>query len=44
LKKIQADLELFALTTQNPDAKKMFGSNAAKLDTLIKDLKPVLQG
>jgi uncharacterized membrane protein YcaP (DUF421 family) len=43
LKKTQADLELFALTTVNPDAKTMFGNNAQKLDDLIKDLKPMLQ-
>jgi uncharacterized membrane protein YcaP (DUF421 family) len=43
LKKTQADLELFALTTVNPDAKTMFGNNAQKLDDLITDLKPMLQ-
>jgi uncharacterized membrane protein YcaP (DUF421 family) len=44
LKKTQADLELFALASHHPDAKKMFGDNALHLDKLIKDLKPVLQG
>jgi uncharacterized membrane protein YcaP (DUF421 family) len=43
LKKTQADLELFALTTVNPDAKTMFGDSAEKLDHLIKGLKPMLQ-
>ncbi|TJY39639.1 DUF421 domain-containing protein [Cohnella pontilimi] len=44
LKKTQADLELFALSAKNPDAKKMFENNAQSLDKLIRDLKPVLQG
>lgn len=43
LKKIQADLELFALTTRNADAKKMYGEQAQKMDKMVSDLKPMLQ-
>ncbi|WP_123042938.1 DUF421 domain-containing protein [Cohnella candidum] len=43
LKKIQADLELFALTTRNADAKKMYGEQAQTMDKMVSDLKPMLQ-
>ncbi|WP_276356152.1 DUF421 domain-containing protein [Cohnella caldifontis] len=42
LKKIQADLELFALATREPNAKAMYGSNAQKLQSVIDKLKPIL--
>jgi uncharacterized membrane protein YcaP (DUF421 family) len=43
LKKIQADLELFALSTRDPGAKSMYSSNAKKLEKVIQELKPVLE-
>lgn len=44
LKKIEADLELFALSTRSPDAKAMYGSCARKMASVVADLKPILQG
>jgi hypothetical protein len=43
LKKIQADLELFALSTRDPGAKSMYSSNAKKLEKVIQELKPMLE-
>lgn len=43
LKKLQADLELFALATKDRTAKQMYGRNAEQLDRLIAQLKPALQ-
>jgi len=43
LKKIQADLELFALATRDPGAKAMYGAQAEKLERIIGDLRPMLQ-
>ncbi|WNS73774.1 DUF421 domain-containing protein [Bacillus sp. DTU_2020_1000418_1_SI_GHA_SEK_038] len=42
LKKCQADLELFELETDSPDAKKMYKKNANKLNEVIKILSPYL--
>ncbi|MBJ6363703.1 DUF421 domain-containing protein [Paenibacillus sp. GCM10012307] len=44
MKKLQADLELFALSTRDKNAKRMYAANAARLDELIAGLKPALQG
>ncbi|WP_028561105.1 DUF421 domain-containing protein [Paenibacillus pinihumi] len=44
MKKLQADLELFALSTRDKNAKQMYSANAARLDDLISGLKPALQG
>jgi uncharacterized membrane protein YcaP (DUF421 family) len=44
LKKIQADLELFALGTRDPDAKAMYGDNARAMQGVIDKLKPMLNG
>lgn len=43
LKKIQADLELFALATRNPEAKSMYGSSSRQLEQMIERLHPVLR-
>lgn len=43
IKKCQADLELFALATENEQAKQMYGKNAKKVDEIINKLKPILQ-
>ncbi|WP_066300723.1 DUF421 domain-containing protein [Bacillus sp. FJAT-29937] len=42
LKKCQADLELFELETDAPDAKKMYKKNAKKLNEAIRILNPYL--
>lgn len=42
LEKSQADLETFALETQNKNAKAMYAKNAKKLGELLKILKPYL--
>ena len=44
LKKIQADLELFALSTRDSAAKTMYSDNAKKLERIIRELKPALGG
>jgi uncharacterized membrane protein YcaP (DUF421 family) len=43
LKKIQADLELFALSTRDVDAKAMYGRSAVSLERTIASLKPMLR-
>ncbi|AIQ47057.1 membrane protein [Paenibacillus sp. FSL R7-0273] len=43
LKKCEADLELFSLSTVNPEAKQMYEECSAKLLRLIKELKPFIQ-
>ncbi|WP_017754572.1 DUF421 domain-containing protein [Calidifontibacillus oryziterrae] len=43
IKKCQADLELFALATENEQAKQMYGKNARKIEEVIEKLKPILQ-
>ncbi|MCL6600455.1 MAG: DUF421 domain-containing protein [Alicyclobacillus macrosporangiidus] len=42
LKKIQADLEGFAIETRNPDAKAMYQDMARKLQQLIEQVEPEL--
>ncbi|RSD25530.1 DUF421 domain-containing protein [Mesobacillus subterraneus] len=42
LNKCQADLELFSLETESPDAKKMYNKNATKLQSAIQKIKPFL--
>ncbi|MEH7124935.1 DUF421 domain-containing protein [Bacillus sp. JJ1773] len=42
LKKCQADLEIFELETDSPDAKKMYKKNAEKLNEAIRILSPYL--
>lgn len=43
LKKCEADLELFSLTTNNEQAKKMYGQCSEQLQGLLKQLKPFVQ-
>jgi uncharacterized membrane protein YcaP (DUF421 family) len=43
LKKCEADLELFSLTTKHADAKRMYGQCSEKLQKVIKDLSLILQ-
>ena len=43
LKKSQADLELFALETENKDAKQMYMKNAEKVKDIILKVTPILQ-
>lgn len=43
LKKCQADCELYALGTKQPQAKTMYGENAKKLDMVIRNLEPLLK-
>ncbi|NSL53071.1 DUF421 domain-containing protein [Calidifontibacillus erzurumensis] len=43
LKKCQADLELFALETEDEKVKQMFGKNAKKVDEVIRKVAPILQ-
>lgn len=43
LKKIQADLELFALATRNPEAKAMYGSGSLQMEQMIERLQPALR-
>lgn len=42
LKKCEADLELFSLSTKNKEAKAMYAKCAEKLDQTIKEIKPLL--
>lgn len=42
LKKCHADLNKFALETQNPEAGRMYSDNAAKLESLLQKLEPYL--
>ncbi|MBO8138077.1 MAG: DUF421 domain-containing protein [Desulfotomaculum sp.] len=42
LKKCQADCEMFAHSTENQDAKKMYAHSAEELKEILNDLKPVL--
>lgn len=43
IKKCQADLGLFALATQNENAKQMYAKNAKKVEELINKVMPLLQ-
>lgn len=43
LKKTQADLELFAVSTQDPDAKRMYEQTSRDLNGVIQSLQPMLQ-
>ncbi|WP_150275938.1 DUF421 domain-containing protein [Paenibacillus tepidiphilus] len=43
LKKCEADLELFGLSTQNETAKQMYGSCSQELQKLLQKLKPFIQ-
>lgn len=43
LKKCEADLELFSLSTQNEQAKKMYGQCSEQLQNLLQKLKPFVQ-
>lgn len=44
LKKCEADLEMFALSTQSESAKRMYGQCAQRMQTLLNELKPFLHG
>ncbi|MDF9839152.1 MULTISPECIES: DUF421 domain-containing protein [unclassified Paenibacillus] len=43
LKKCEADLELFSLSTSNEEAKQMYGDSSARLQKLLQELKPYIQ-
>lgn len=43
LKKCEADLELFSLSTKNQEAKQMYGKCSDKLQRLLQALKPYIQ-
>lgn len=43
LQKAKADLELFALDTQNKEAKQMYGMCAEELEGMIHELRPLLK-
>jgi len=43
LKKIQADLELFAVSTRDPEAKTMYGSTSQQMERMIARLHPMLR-
>jgi len=43
LKKIEADLQLFALATNNEQSKQLYEKNALKLEQLIKNISPYLK-
>lgn len=43
LKKCQADLELFSLSTQNPSAKYAFQESAARIKKVLKQLTPAIK-
>lgn len=43
LKKCQADCELYALGTKQPDAKKMYGKSSKILSEAIQELEPLLK-
>ncbi|WP_028610018.1 DUF421 domain-containing protein [Paenibacillus harenae] len=42
LKKCEADLEMFSLSTKAPEAKKMYGECAKELERVIEEIKPLL--
>jgi uncharacterized membrane protein YcaP (DUF421 family) len=42
LKKCEADLEMYGLTTDNKSAKQMFEQCSSQMEQVIKDLKPIL--
>lgn len=44
MKKCQADLELFALSTENKEAKEMYGKNSDKLQKAIDEVAVILKG
>ncbi len=44
LKKMQADLEKFALETRNEDAKKSYTEMAKKLKSIVDEAVPILKG
>ncbi|KZN94705.1 MAG: DUF421 domain-containing protein [Bacillaceae bacterium] len=44
LKKVEADFELYALQTENTEAKNMYVRNRKKIAEMIKTLTPFLQG
>lgn len=44
IKKCLADLELFALATENEEAKQMYANNAKKVEEVIRKVTPMLQG
>ncbi|MNC65366.1 hypothetical protein D3C75_1156470 [compost metagenome] len=43
LKKCEADLELFSLSTKNEEAKQMYEGSSAKLQQMLQNLKPFIQ-
>jgi len=43
LKKLQADLENFALETENPDARKLYAEQAEKLQKIVYMTRPYLK-
>ncbi|MDQ0253975.1 uncharacterized membrane protein YcaP (DUF421 family) [Evansella vedderi] len=43
IKKCQADLEAFALATDNQEAKQMYAKNAKEMDRVLKKISPYLQ-
>lgn len=43
MKKVQADLEMFALATDSDEAQKMFAKNAEKLNDSLEKLRPILK-
>ncbi len=43
IKKCQADLELFALATENEEAKQMYANNAKKVEEVIRKVQTLLQ-
>lgn len=44
LKKCEADLEMFALSTKSKTAKQMYEQHSKRLRSLLEELKPVLHG
>lgn len=43
MKKCQADLELFALATDNPQAKELYDRNQKRLQEAIRRIEPYLK-
>lgn len=43
IKKCQADLELFALSTEFPDVQKMYQHNAEQMEKVLEKVQPILQ-
>jgi len=43
LKKIQADLEVYALETKNQEAKQSYAKMASRLERIVRDLEPYLR-